>query len=255
MSKIIFDEFGHGPAVVFLHGFCERKEIWRSFVKNMIPDFRIITIDLPAFASSDKNNPHFTIDDVADAVAGCLIENNVTNALIVGHSLGGYVTLSILERHPQIVKGFCLFHSTAFADGMEKKQNRNKSVEFLRKNETKIYIDSFIPNLFFDPSHPSLKQVLSLAYGISVETLIGYMQAMRDRPDRGHLLKSQCPKLIIAGLHDPFVSIEDSRKMEKMAINSTYLELEKAAHIGFLENELECRQSIVAFANRIFKNE
>ena len=134
MSPLFFYEEGSGPPIVFLHGFCETHEIWKDFVKPLSTRFRVILIDLPGFGRSEILPTPFTIDDVGNTVANWLIENQVLKSILIGHSLGGYVTLSVAERHSQLLEGIGLFHSMAFEDTQEKKENRNKVIEFVRRN-------------------------------------------------------------------------------------------------------------------------
>ena len=184
MSSLHFSESGKGFPIVFLHGFCETHEIWREFVRPLSTQFNVHALDLPGFGKSELHPSPFSIDQVGDAVAQWLSMNKISNCLVVGHSLGGYVALSLAERHASLIKGIGLFHSTSFADTEEKKENRNKAISFVKKNGVQPYIDTFVPGLFFDKKDPALPEVHRIASQTKAESLIGYLKAMRDRPDR-----------------------------------------------------------------------
>jgi len=47
-------------------------------------------------------------------------------ACLIGHSMGGYVTLAFAEKYPEALSAFGLFHSTAFADSERKKRPGEK---------------------------------------------------------------------------------------------------------------------------------
>ncbi len=254
MSPLFTVEEGSGPPLVFLHGFCETHEIWNAFVKPLSAQFRVIMIDLPGFGRSEILPAPFTIDDVGNTVANWLIENKILKSILIGHSLGGYVTLSVAERHSQLLEGIGLFHSIAFEDSQEKKENRNKVIEFVRKNGVQPFIDTFVPGLFFDKSSPAIPHVEKIASQTKVETLVGYSIAMRDRPDRSSALKSSIPKLLLAGTEDTLIPIDVSRRMGKMSENSSFFELKNTAHMGFFESEKECQLIIKRFARQIFFN-
>ncbi len=254
MSPLFFAEEASGPPLVFLHGFCETHEIWNAFVKPLSTQFRIVMIDLPGFGRSEILPTPFTIDDVGDSVANWLIENKILKSILIGHSLGGYVTLSVAERHSQLLEGFSLFHSIAFEDTLEKRENRNKVIEFVRKNGVQPFIESFVPGLFFDKSSPSILHVEKIASQTKAETLVGYSIAMRDRPDRSSALKSSIPKLLLAGTEDALIPLDVSLKMARMSENSSFFELKNTAHMGFFESEKECQLIIRRFAERIFFN-
>ena len=169
--------------------------------------------------------------------------------------MGGYVALSLAERHPDLLKGFGLFHSTSFADTEEKKVNRNKVIEFVTRNGVAPFIDTFVPGLFFNKSVSTLAEVHSIAIQTRSETLIGYSQAMRDRPDRSSILKiSEKPKFLIAGTEDTLIPIALSRKMVEIGQNCRYYELKGVAHMGIFEAEMECQEVIEEFVRAIVKN-
>ena len=245
-------EEGQGTTLLFLHGFCETHEIWSDFVKPLTEHFRVITIDLPGFGDSEILPPPFSIDDVGNAVAHWLTRRNLGRTIVIGHSLGGYVALSLAENHQELVGGLGLFHSTIFPDSEEKKQNRSKVIDFVRRNGVQPFIDTFVPSLFFDPLHPATNQVHQIASMTKPMTLISYLQAMRDRPDRSTTWKSgSMPKLLISGVQDALVPIKISQEMAKMAKNLSFFELQKVGHMGFFEAKTECQEIIKGFTHGI----
>lgn len=253
MSAPFFREEGGGRPVVFLHGFCETHEIWKDFIAPISVHHRVITPDLPGFGKSEIGGDSFTIDQVADVMSDWLIENRIHESIVIGHSLGGYVALSLIARHPQLFTGFGLFHSTAFADSEEKKESRNKVIDFVRKNGVHPYIDTFVPELFFDKAHPAVRRVHAIASQTKGQTLLGYLQAMRDRHDRSQALASDIPKFLIAGIEDALIPLPVSREMAKMAKNCVSCELENVAHMGFFEAKTECQLIITRFIEEVFQ--
>ena len=244
------NDVGQGEALVFLHGFCETHEIWDEFVNPLKERFRIITIDLPGFGNSDILPGPFTIDAAGDALANHLEKKHLEKSVLIGHSLGGYVALSLAANHPELVGGLVLFHSTSFADTPEKKENRNKVIEFVRRNGVQPFIDTFVPGLFFDKLNPMIQQMHRIASATKMETLIGYSQAMRDRPDRSSVLKnSALRKLLIAGEEDALVTLHTSLEMVKMGKNLSFLALKKTGHMGFFEAKTECQEIIASFTD------
>lgn len=255
MPSLFFREEGSGPPLVFLHGFCETHEIWNDFIKPLSTQFRIITPDLPGFGKSAILPTPFTIDQVGSAVATWLIENQIAKCIIIGHSLGGYVALSIVERCPQLLLGIGLFHSSVFADTEEKKESRSKVIEFVNKHGVQPYIDTFVPGLFFDKSSPAIPGVHVIASQSKIQALVGYLLAMRDRPDRSFVLtKGEIPAFLIVGTEDNLITIETSRKMAKIGQKSNFYELKDVGHMGFFEAKNDCQTIINRFAKKIFFN-
>ncbi|MDX5397922.1 MAG: alpha/beta hydrolase, partial [Hymenobacteraceae bacterium] len=85
ISKILSDA-GTGEAIVFLHGFCESKEIWSNFKKPLQQQFRTIAIDLQGFGNNTGSSQNYSMEAQADFVQAQLKELRVKKCLLVGHS-------------------------------------------------------------------------------------------------------------------------------------------------------------------------
>jgi|APTNR8051073442_1049403.scaffolds.fasta_scaffold00001_596 pimeloyl-ACP methyl ester carboxylesterase len=237
-SEIHFTDEGSGFPVLFIHGFCETHQIWNSFAKVLSKDFRILSIDLPGFGKSELLPQPFTIADVAKKVIHWLRSLHIDSCIVIGHSLGGYVTLAMAEQHPTLFKGFSLFHSTAYGDTEERKLSRNKVIEFVTRNGVSPFIESFIPPLFYDQLNPHIPAVVALASQTKQETLIAYVEAMRDRPERTRVLEQfNSPVLFIAGDKDGGISPESVKKQSELNPKSILHVLPEVAHMGMFEKE------------------
>ena len=59
------------------------------------------------------------MDFLAGAVREVIRDSGEDKVMIVGHSLGGYVTLAFVELFPELLSGYVLFHSHPHADTPE----------------------------------------------------------------------------------------------------------------------------------------
>lgn len=252
MPALHFQRTGTGYPVILIHGYCETLEIWRDFVPLLTNDLDVTTLDLPGFGKSPALQQPFTVDEVADTIADFVRSQHFSEKpLPIGHSLGGYVVLSLLARYPHLFSGAGLFHSTAFADSEEKKANRNKAIEFVNRNGARSFIDSLIPNLFADKNNDGVQRALDIGYKTPDSTVTGYAAAMRDRPDRSGLLSaSSANLLIIAGQQDTVVPEAVSRQMAGLAKNAVFTLLSGVGHMGMLEAPEACATAIVSFARK-----
>jgi pimeloyl-ACP methyl ester carboxylesterase len=213
MTNLFSQDRGKGKPLVLLHGFPFHQAIWDDFAVNLSQDFRVITVDLPGFGKSPGLQSPFTIAQVADALLDFLASKNLKNITLVGHSLGGYVALAMVEKNPDLFSSLILFHSTAYADSAEKKESRSKVVEFVQKNGALPFTSGFIPPLFFNPAHPAIERVKSIAGEASSEAVIGYTIAMRDRPEQIKTLEIfENPTLFLAGKNDPGIPVDSILK-------------------------------------------
>ena len=63
MPSLPFSESGQGFPIVFIHGFCETREIWKEFTEPLANHFHVYTLDLPGFGGADLLPFSFSIDD------------------------------------------------------------------------------------------------------------------------------------------------------------------------------------------------
>ena len=203
MGSVYYKQQGNGPALVFLHGFCESHEIWAETVTELSSFYKVITPDLPGFGKSAILKTPFSIKEVGHTVIEFIQTLGIRKLALIGHSLGGYVALAIAKEKPDLVAGVCLFHSGAHADSEEKKINRNKVIDFVKKNGVQPFIETFVPGLFFQQDSKKIQKVYKIASATSKKALLGYVQAMRDRPDMTDFLRVFKPK----SLNDLYQSI------------------------------------------------
>lgn len=255
---IHFFEMGQGQPVVLIHGFCEISEMWRNFAEDLSSDFRVICPDLPGFGKSPIASDHITLEEVAVQLEEWMKENKIFNPIVIGHSLGGYVGLALLELMGSKMKAVGLFHSTAFPDDQEKKEMRDRTVIFLMKNGVDKFVTTFVPQLFSEERRGELQTQINLATEqakeSSLEGLIALTRAMRDRKDRVEVLDHFSGlKLLIAGTLDSAVKIEASRAQKD--VFTDYFELEETGHMGMVERGEETLEIVRNFCTKAAKSE
>ncbi len=251
-ANLAYTLTGNGMPVLFLHGFCETKDIWAQFIKPMGTAYRILTVDLPGFGESRDNPNYHRVEDMAAEVDQLIRALHLPPLIVVAHSLGGYVALALAERNPGQFAGLCLFHSTAFADTEEKKQTRNKTADFIEKNGVEPFIDNFVPPLFFKDRHAELAAEIERTRQICLttprETAVGVTKAMRDRPDRTHVLREAAyPVLFIAGKADEAVPFQTAKEQFFLPGHAIVQVLARTGHMGLLEHPEETRQMVEKF--------
>lgn len=247
-GNIFYTDQGKGFPVVLVHGFCETHEVWLRFAKELSKDFRVISVDLPGFGKSKSLPEGFSLADAASEINELLIQLEIKKCVPVGHSLGGYVTLAMVKQQASLFSGFGLFHSTAYADSEERKAARNKVIEFVSKNGVPAFIETFIPPLFHDKANPDIPFAVRMALQTKQETLIGYAQAMRDRPDLTSVIKKfSNPIIFIAGEKDTVIPPETLQKQAELAVKPYLYTVQNVAHMGMFEKEAETLNLIREF--------
>jgi pimeloyl-ACP methyl ester carboxylesterase len=100
--RLAYRDKGSGKPVLLLHGFGASSYTWRYVEPALVAaGHRVLTVDLKGFGQSDKPlNDKYSIFDQAALVSQLIEKLNLKNVTVVGHSLGGGVTLVLaLEKN------------------------------------------------------------------------------------------------------------------------------------------------------------
>ncbi len=249
---IAYTENGQGKPVILLHGFPMNRSVWSNFVTLLPNTLRVIAPDLPGFGESPLLTKGFSIEDVAQKILDFLDEKGITSTALVGHSLGGYVALAMIEKRPQSFSGLALFHSMAAADSDEKKDSRNKVVAFIETNGVEAFTSSFISPLFADPKHPAIYPVKDITMKASTDAVTGYTLAMRNRPDRQNvLINFDKPVLFLAGEKDAGIPVNLIYDQARLCPQPEVVLLSNVAHMGMFEKPEESAEVLSGFLARL----
>lgn len=258
-TEIVYKTDGNGMPVVLLHGFGEDAKIWNEQV-SFLRDYCLLLIpDLPGSGLSTfdiKCADSDSIEYYADIIDALLKYENINSCIMLGHSMGGYITLAFAEKYPAKLDGFGLLHSTAFADNEEKKQNRLKGIAMMGAYGAYAFLKNTIPNLFaakFKTTHPEkVETLIENGRSFSTNILQQYYKAMMTRPDRTQVLKeSSIPVLFILGTDDVAAPMKDVLEQTHLPKISFIHILQDTGHMGMLENTEKMNKAILEFIKGI----
>ena len=251
-KRIFYRVLGQGKPVMLVHGFGETGDVWNDQVDFLNHDFRLIVPDLPGSGQSEliddmsMEGMAEVLKQILDKEISELSEPHQTSpegggrVRLIGHSMGGYITVAFVEKYESLLRAFGLFHSSAFADTEEKKATRRKGIEFIKENGAFEFLKTSTPNLFAqrtkDESPELVGQFIQSLNNFSAEALVSYYESMIRRPDRTDLLRNtKLPVLFIFGEHDKAVPLEDVLKQCHLPEKSYFHVLHQSGHMGMLE--------------------
>ncbi len=279
-SVISYRIEGKGEPVVLLHGFGEDGHIWDQQILFLKEHCLLIIPDLPGSGKSSilsqkpvVNSLEFTgennttpnsksqtptpvsLDDYADCIHAILYEENIACCIMLGHSMGGYISLAFAEKYPSMLSGFGLIHSTAYADSEEKKKNRERSIVTIAQYGAHAFLKNTIPNLFgaiFKKyQYAKVDNLINAAAGFTKQALQQYYLAMTLRPDRTEVLRSNpLPVLFVIGTEDVAVPLEEIMQQTSLPDKSYIHVLQDVGHMGMWEAPEEVNRFILAFIHR-----
>ena len=204
--------FGEGKTLVFLHGFLESSTMWDYLPLNEW-NVRCILIDLPGHGQSSLNDSAEipSIRFMAEEVLRVLQAENVEEFTIIGHSLGAYVGLELMQL--STCKKLILLNSNCWSDDEQKRRDRLRVAELVFKAK-KHFIREAIPGLFGRPNEfqSEIKQLIAEANHMSADAIAYAALAMRERTDyTEEVLANPSKYVFIHGELDTLVSSEQMR--------------------------------------------
>ena len=251
---------GAGPAVVLLHGFGEDHHIFNSTVTILEKKYTVYTPDLLGTGISpinvDEPITNFSIEYLADSIAALLQHEKIENCTLLGHSMGGYVTVAFAKKYSHYLKGFGLLHSTALPDTPIKIENRTRGISFIQKFGAATFLETTAPNLFgtyTQKNDPQLiTEFIKSIPAFSNEALSYYYQAMMARPDLTAVLETtSLPVVFILGDQDMPVALEDTLPQTKMPQTAYLYVLENCGHMGMLEQPIHFNTAVLDFLDKV----
>ena len=257
-ANLRYSDQGKGNPVVLIHGYLESLEIWDGFAEKLARKYRVITMDLPGHGQSGIYSSMNTMAVMADSVKAVMDHLSIGRAVIIGHSMGGYVTLALADIFPEVIIGFCLFHSHALPDPEEKKLNRDKESLLVKEGKKSQFIKLNIANAFASDQHDSFQDQIEWAREIALKTddkgIISALAGMKARPDRRDVVKNSVePVMIIAGKKDFYIPFSVYEEHFKLASKTTVLILENSGHMGFIEEREKSLEGVLKFLDELYQ--
>nr|WP_321221462.1 alpha/beta hydrolase [uncultured Psychroserpens sp.] len=252
-SPVYYEDEGGGNAVVLLHGFLENSTMWYGLKPMLLQNHRVICIDLLGHGQTECLGYSHTMSDMADAVLAVLDHLQLKTYILIGHSMGGYVSLALAEKRPKSVLGLCLMNSTYHADDDELRNLRKRANRMVLTNFENMVRMSFT-NLFSSESRLKhkleIEKMLSQALETSPQGYIAGQEGMLLREDKFDFYKKlEAEKLIIIGKKDPVIKgkaiLNETRDTN---INCHELAL---GHMSHIENKEELSYIIKQFVELI----
>lgn len=223
--------------------------MWKEYVDFFSEKYRVITIDLLGHGESEPLGYVHEMEDNANVVNEVLKNIKIEKAIIVGHSMGGYVALAFAELYPDKIQKLVLLNSTSKEDSEERKLNRTRAIKAVKQNYAS-FVSLAIANLFSENNRTRLaeeiEKVKTEALKTPLQGIIASQEGMKIRKDREWILKeNRFPVLLILGKKDPVLNYEENLSQ----IEDTTAELAsfEDGHMSQIENKEELKIALSHF--------
>jgi 3-oxoadipate enol-lactonase len=235
MTKLAHESRGAGPTLVLLHAFPFDRRMWSEELARLSDARRVVAVDLRGFGESPLwGEP--TVDELGDDVVALLDELGVPMASVCGLSMGGYVALSVAERHRGRVAALVLADTRAAADSDVAKLAREATMRQVRSDGPALFLDGVPERLLSRHASDDLRQRVRDLCVDRAETILAATRALAHRPDRTSLLpRIDCPTLVICGGEDTTSPAPEMRSLAAQIPGAEYVEIAGAGHLSNLE--------------------
>ena len=250
--QMAYTDVGLGRPVVLIHGYPFNRSLWNEQVAALSSSYRVITPDLRGFGETDASPGPATMNRMADDVARLMDHLGISQAVIGGLSMGGYVALAFYKQFPSRVRALVLADTRAQADTEEAKQTRVQQAEKALSEGMAGIADAMLPKLLTPDTvskRPEIvKRVRDMMLKTKPEGAASALLGMAEREDQTSLLSSiTAPALILVGTEDAITPVADSEKMHNAIAGSRLVVLENAGHVSNLERTDEFNQNLIDF--------
>jgi pimeloyl-ACP methyl ester carboxylesterase len=228
--------------VVLLHAFPLDSRMWDD-VAPLVPGPRnVLAVDLPGLGGSAGPWPSApSLDDAADAVAQTLAAVDITRAIVVGLSMGGYVALALLDRHPGLIAGLGLLDTRSTADDDAARANRLRMAGELESSGTVDAVRPMARSLLGETSRtlrPELADRIDVLIDQQTPAGVAWSQrAMAARPDRTDALRRFVgPALVLVGDEDVAAPVAAAEHMVAALAAPHLVVVPHAGHLTAIED-------------------
>lgn len=198
-ARLYYEEAGGGDVVLLLPGFSLNVQDVSMIKEALVPDYRVISADLPGSGRSGPQPREYTRNyhtDDARVLIGLLEELRVDQAHVIGHSDGGESALAMAALDPPRIRSVLTWGALGYID------------------PSLLQLVDVFEVVVDEPIEPlqQYSDFLKTTYGEdNARAMVkSFANAIREIvADGGDIARSRvgdivCPVLLITGDHDPF---------------------------------------------------
>ena len=154
--RIVYDVRGSGDtALVFVHCWACNRSFWRDQVDAFSTHYRVVTLDLAGHGESGKDRKHWSTLGLASDVRAVADDLNLQRIILIGHSMGGPVSLEAARMLRGRVIGVVLVDTMHDVDKRRSVASAQADAERLRSNFTGYFSD--LSSIFTKSSDPAIR--------------------------------------------------------------------------------------------------
>lgn len=243
------DSGGDGPAVLFSHGFLMDHTMFDQQVEVLADDHRCIRWDQRGFGDTYAPDD-FTYWDSAEDAIGLLDHLGIDQAVLIGMSQGGYLSLRAALAHPQRVRAMVLIDSSADLDDAEMLDGNQAMMHVLSNGseQDRAGVFEIVSGMILGDETLAASWIPKWA-ALDPEQLERAGTTLLTRDDiSDRVAEITCPVLAVHGSDDAAVTIDRARALATAAPNHRgVIEVDGAGHAPNMTHPSEVNATIEGF--------
>jgi pimeloyl-[acyl-carrier protein] methyl ester esterase len=260
---IYYDDVGTGRPLVFIHGWSFSGEVWRRQRNFFSSFFRCITLDLRGHGESSAPSAGYDVRDLATDVTALFERLDLSDATLVGWSLGVLVALSAHTAIQERLAGLVLVSGTPkftasedFPFGLPAKECRGLSLRLMRNRERTLEDFS---RMMFAPDELSCHEIeradrdcILRTRRPALDAALQSLGALASADVRAALQDILVPVLLVHGDKDRICVPESAHYMAASVLHASLSILEGAGHAPMLSRSDEFNILMAGFLKGVY---
>ena len=253
MSKVHLKKWESGSSgvkIIFLHGFPLDHTIWQPVLPFLQGSAHCILPDLRGHGESPVSEGVSTMLEMADDVAGLMDDLGMERAVLVGHSMGGYISFAFAKAFPERLQGLALVATHPLADDEHKRLNRLQTADTIEQTGVETLAASMPASLTSDPKIRA--QLQNIIRKISPAGAAAALRGMAEREESLSLLdKIQVPAVVIAGERDSIVPLSLAAEMASRLPKGKLVAIPNGGHMPMMEAPDQTAAALLELVERV----
>jgi pimeloyl-ACP methyl ester carboxylesterase len=235
--KLHYASFGHGPAVILLHGGLANANYWGNQVPELARHYRVIVMDSRGHGRSTRTAEPYSYELMARDVVGLMDFLKLPKAAVVGWSDGAIIGLELAIHDPDRLTGLFAFAANYNPSGVREDLDRN------------VTFNAFIERCGHE--YRTLSATPDQYQGFLTD--IGRMWATEPNLSPDALRAIHVPVLIADGDHDEAIKRAQTEEMATLIPDAGLLLQPNVSHFSMLQDPQQFTGDVEHFLARVAK--
>jgi pimeloyl-ACP methyl ester carboxylesterase len=244
----VVDTGGDGPPLLFLHGLGGLWQNWLLNIPAFMPSHRVIAPDLPGFGRSQMPSGRISIQGFARVIDALCERLDISNPVVVGNSMGGFIGAELALAFPTRVRRLVLISAAGIsAENMWREPimavGRLMAVGAARTGVKQLPVvtrprlrRAALQLVVRYPERLSVPLAAELVVGAGTPGFVGGLDAVLGYSFRERLPEIEVPTLIVWGRNDILIPVEDAYEFQRLIGSNARLEIfDDTGHLAMLE--------------------